>query len=157
MARSDRVRWEKRYTDANPALYKRVPGVLEDYVPPAEPGMRALELACGLGRSAMWLAEHGYDKLHFELPMQEVTRDGSETNAVIDCLAEGPRGLLIVDHKSGPCPDPVTRFVSYQPQLNAYAELVQRRWPDKALNGTAVLWMSEGTLSVAATFVEKPA
>ena len=104
-----------------------------------------------------WLAEQGYYKLHFELPLQEVAEDGSETNAILDCLAEGPRGLLIVDHKSGPCPDPVTRFVSYQPQLNAYAELVQRRWPDKALNGTAVLWMSEGTLSVAATLVEEPA
>lgn len=96
-----------------------------------------------------WLAEQGYDQLHFELPLQEVAADGSETNAIVDCLAEGPQGLLIVDHKSGPCPNPAARFAGYQPQLDAYAEMVRRRWPGKPVVGTAILWMSEGKLSLA--------
>lgn len=104
-----------------------------------------------------WLAEQGYDRLHFELPLQDIAADGSETNAIIDCLAEGPGGLLIVDHKSGPCPDPAARFAGYQPQLNAYAEMVRRNWPGKPVDGTAILWMSEGTLSLAPALVTEPA
>ncbi|TDE40847.1 UvrD-helicase domain-containing protein [Antarcticimicrobium sediminis] len=96
-----------------------------------------------------WLADRGYDRLHFELPLQEIAAGGSETNAIVDCLAEGPHGLLIVDHKSGPCPDPATRFASYQPQLKAYADMAHRKWPDKPVTGTAILWMSEGKLSLA--------
>jgi hypothetical protein len=103
-----------------------------------------------------WLAEQGYDRLHFELPLQEIAADGSETNALVDCLAEGPTGLLIVEHKSGPCPDPATRFANYQPQLNAYADMVRRKWPDKPVTGTATFWMSEGTLSLAQASIKEP-
>ncbi|WGW02768.1 UvrD-helicase domain-containing protein [Tropicibacter oceani] len=96
-----------------------------------------------------WLKDQGYDRLHFELPLQETAADGSQTNAILDCLAIGPQGLLILDHKSGPCPDPAARFATYLPQLSAYAAMVRRRWPDKALNGVAIHWMSEGSLSIA--------
>lgn len=103
-----------------------------------------------------WLTDQGYDRLHFELPLQEKAADGSETNAILDCLAEGPHGLLIIDHKSGPCPDPVARFASYQPQIDAYATMVRRKWPDKPLNGVAIHWMSEGTLSIGNTSIVVP-
>ncbi|WP_240453898.1 PD-(D/E)XK nuclease family protein [Chachezhania antarctica] len=96
-----------------------------------------------------WLADRGYDRLHFELPLQKIDADGSQTNAILDCLAEGPDGLLIVDHKSGPCPDPDARFATYQPQLDTYAAMVRAEWPDKPVDGVAIHWMSEGTLSIA--------
>ncbi len=86
----------------------------------AQIAMQANALTC-------WLADHGYDRLHFELPLQEIAADGSETNAILDCLAEGPQGLLILDHKSGPCPDPAARFASYWPQLDAYAAMVRSK------------------------------
>ncbi|WP_170378709.1 UvrD-helicase domain-containing protein [Ruegeria atlantica] len=95
-----------------------------------------------------WLDDQGYSRLHFELPLQRVVEDGSETNAIIDLLAEGPNGLLIVDHKSGACPDPEARFATYRPQLRAYADLIRKEWPEKQLNGIAINWMSEGTVSV---------
>lgn len=104
-----------------------------------------------------WLTSQGYDQMHFELPLQAVAADGSQTNAIVDCLAEGPHGLLIIDHKSGPCPDPKARFASYQPQLLAYAELVRARWRDKQLQGIAVNWMSEGALSVYHSTIKEPA
>lgn len=103
-----------------------------------------------------WLTAQGYDQMHFELPLQAVAADGSQTNAVIDCLAEGPHGLLIVDHKSGPCPDPNVRFASYHPQLMAYADLVRAQWPGKPLQGIAINWMSEGTLSMAHSTIKEP-
>ncbi|WP_428925419.1 UvrD-helicase domain-containing protein [Marinibacterium sp. SX1] len=95
-----------------------------------------------------WLGDRGFDRLLFELPLQEIDPDGSETNAVIDCLAEGPDGLLIVDYKSGACPDPDARFATYRPQLEAYAAMARRTWPEKPVVGLAILWMSEGTLSL---------
>jgi len=114
-----------------------------------------------IGRQAealtRWLSERGYDRLHFELPLQENAVDGSETNAILDCLAEGPAGLLILDHKSGPCPDPDARFAGYRPQLDAYAAMVRVKWPDKPLNGIAIYWMSEGTLSLAELRIEEEA
>lgn len=96
-----------------------------------------------------WLSDQGFDRLHFELPIQEVVADGSETNAIIDLLAEGQNSLLIVDHKSGACPDPEARFATYLPQLAAYAELIRKEWPDKQITGIAINWMSEGTLSLS--------
>ena len=96
-----------------------------------------------------WLRAEGYDRLHFELPLQRHFADGSEVNAIIDCLAEGAEGVLILDHKSGPCPDPAARFASYLPQLTSYAELVALQFPDKPMRGVAINWMNEGTLTVA--------
>ena len=104
-----------------------------------------------------WLTDQGYETLHFEMPFQEASADGSEVNAIVDCLAEGQQGLLIIDHKSGPCPDPASRFATYQPQLADYAAIVRRHWPDKPLRGVAIHWMSEGTLSVGHAPVEERA
>lgn len=94
-----------------------------------------------------WLAAQGYDQLHFELPLQEIRPDGSQTNAIIDCLAEGPNGFIILDHKSGPCPDPEARFGGYLPQLQSYARLMANAWPDKPVRGLVINWIDEGKLS----------
>ncbi|MCT2538763.1 UvrD-helicase domain-containing protein [Sedimentimonas flavescens] len=94
-----------------------------------------------------WLAAQGFDALHFELPLQEIAADGSAVNAIIDLLAEGPDGLLVVDHKSGACPDPEARFTGYAPQLQAYADLAQRAFR-KPARGLVINWMNEGLVSV---------
>lgn len=60
MARADRDRWNERYASPIRSLRKGPPQVLVDYAPPYRPGIRALDLACGLGRSALWLAAQGY-------------------------------------------------------------------------------------------------
>jgi hypothetical protein len=86
--------------------------------------------------------------LHFELPVQDIRADGSQTNAIVDCLAEGPSGYLILDHKSGPCSDPCARFATYLPQLRAYAGLVSSRG-GKPVRQLAINWMNEGVISVA--------
>ena len=132
-----------------PDLADRLPsatGLSEDTLAAIATQARAL---------AAWLADQGYDRLHLELPVQEVAPDGAETNAIIDCLAEGPSGLLIVDHKSGACPDPKARFAGYMPQLMAYARLARGLWPDKRVNGLAIHWMSEGTVSLMHETIEE--
>ena len=60
MARSDRERWDQRYVAPRAGLLRGPHDLLLRYAPPPRPGARALELACGLGRDALWLAEQGY-------------------------------------------------------------------------------------------------
>ncbi len=60
MASSDRDRWNQRYTEPITRLWKDPQKLLVRYAPPVRPGIRALELACGLGLDAMWLADQGY-------------------------------------------------------------------------------------------------
>lgn len=100
---------------------------------PAATGLGAVscaQIAAQAEALKAWLAARGYDRLLHELPLQDATPDGSETNAILDLLAEGPAGFMVVDRKSGPCPDPAVRFETYRPQLEAYAALVRTRWPD---------------------------
>lgn len=56
MAQADRERWDERYA-APRARSKRGPNPL--LLAYARPGSRALELACGLGHNALWLASTG--------------------------------------------------------------------------------------------------
>lgn len=97
---------------------------------------------------ADWLREQGFERLHLELPMQEAATSGAEVNAIIDCLAEGPDGFLIVDHKTGPVADISARFSNYWPQLEAYAALVRTAFPNKRLCGVAINWVDLGVLSL---------
>jgi hypothetical protein len=71
------------------------------------------------------LAELGYPDLHVEQPLEIALADGGTQTAIIDLIAEGPDGYLIVDHKSGAVADHVARFATYWPQLAAYADAVE--------------------------------
>ena len=119
-----------------------------------------LGAACGLvpealdalTRQARAIRDHlaalGHDQLHCELPVQHTAPDGSQTSAVIDCLARGTGGLAILDHKSGPAPDPEARFASYYPQLAAYAEVARTVFPQAPMRHLIVNWIDAGRLSV---------
>ena len=60
MSQADRERWDYRYTHPGEDLKKGPHALLMRYAPPALPNSRALELACGLGHDALWLAGQGY-------------------------------------------------------------------------------------------------
>lgn len=60
MSRSDREQWDQRYADPSVNLKIEPHVLLVHHAPPYRPGIRALELACGLGRDALWLAAQGY-------------------------------------------------------------------------------------------------
>jgi len=95
-----------------------------------------------------WLKGMGYDRFHLELPLQIEESSGTQTNAIIDLLAEGPDGFLIVDHKSGATDEIEESFITYRPQLEAYAAVVERQFPDKPVRGFAINWMRKGFISV---------
>jgi hypothetical protein len=73
--------------------------------------------------------------------------NGSETLGMLDAVAMGPGRMLVIDHKTGPAPDPKARFASFWPQLAAYADALRLTFPAHQLHGVAIHWMNEGTLS----------
>ena len=95
-----------------------------------------------------WLKRMGYDRFHLELPLQIEDPSGAQTNAIIDLLAEGPDGFLIVDHKSGLADELEESFTTYRPQLEAYAAVLERQFPDKPVRGFAINWMRKGVVSL---------
>lgn len=91
MTRYDRQRWDRRYSDPTEHVQREEPdALLVRHTPPAAPGARALELACGLGRNAIWLAEQGYTVDAFDISLSAL-RQAREA-----MLARGLRGVNFV-------------------------------------------------------------
>lgn len=92
-----------------------------------------------------WLAAEGFPDLRCEIPVMGSTAAGSEISGTIDLLAAGPRGTLLVDHKSGGAGQGLG---PYWPQLQAYARIVRDLFPDQPLLAAAVFWLDHGVLEV---------
>lgn len=62
MSDADREKWERRYAEGSYAGRSHATGLLVEWLPelPAPAGARALDLACGAGRNALYLAAEGY-------------------------------------------------------------------------------------------------
>jgi hypothetical protein len=117
---------------------------------PAATGLDAIALAAITAQVAAlkeWLAREGYPELHLEVPIHVTHPDGSETLGNLDAVAMGPGRMLVINHKTGPAPDPERRFATYWPQLAAYADALRLTFPAHRLQGVAIHWMNEGTLS----------
>jgi ATP-dependent exoDNAse (exonuclease V) beta subunit len=92
------------------------------------------------------LAEMGYPELHVEQPLEIALSDGGTLAAIIDLIAEGADGYLIVDHKSGAVDNHAERLKTYWPQLAAYVDAVEAvgRKPVKQV---AIFWTNTGEIS----------
>lgn len=118
---------------------------------PDATGLDPATLAAIAGQVAAlktWLLGAGLPDLHLEVPLHVTHPDGSQTVGILDALAIGPGRMLIIDHKTGPAPDPQARFATYWPQLAAYADALRIVFPGLSLAGVAINWMNEGTLSL---------
>lgn len=115
----------------------------------SEADVEALEQqAQGLTKA---LVDMGYPDLHVEQPLEITLADGGTLAAIIDLIAEGPHGYVIVDHKSGAVDDHAERMATYWPQLAAYIDAVENAG-EKQIRGVAVFWTDTGELSFAAVF-----
>ena len=94
------------------------------------------------------LSSRGFDTLHVEQPIDIWLDDGGRMTAIMDLLAEGPDGFVIVDHKSGPVSDHETRFQTYWPQLASYASAVEAL-EIKPVRAVAIMWTDTGMLTWA--------
>ena len=93
------------------------------------------------------LAELGYPELHVEQPLEVALSDGGTQTVVVDLIAEGPAGYIVVDHKSGAVADHGARFETYWPQLAAYAEAIAARG-QKSVTGAAIFWTDTGEMTL---------
>ena len=93
------------------------------------------------------LADLGYPRLHVEQPIEVPISDGGSQSIILDLIAEGTSGFVIVDHKSGPVEDHALRFERYWPQLAAYVDAVAAMG-GKSVDGVAVFWTETGELTL---------
>ena len=113
---------------------------------PAATGLDDATLGLVAERAAAlraWLSAEGYTDLLCEIPLLGHTSGGAEIPGMIDLLAVGPKGCLLIDHKTGGAGE---GFGTYWPQLSAYAGLVRVAFPSYELNGVALLWVDHGRL-----------
>ena len=94
------------------------------------------------------LAARGFDKLHVEQPINILLPDGGRLTAIIDLMAEGSAGIVIVDHKSGPVSDHQARFHSYWPQLASYISAIDAL-DFKPVVAAAIMWTDTGAMTWA--------
>ncbi len=81
----DAAAWDARYADAD-RLWRETPNRWVHEVLAGRPGGTALDLACGEGRNAVWLAEQGWDVTGV---------DFSETALSRAALAASRRGVTV--------------------------------------------------------------
>ncbi|MGB8391835.1 class I SAM-dependent methyltransferase [Mycobacterium sp.] len=114
MAEADRLRWDERYTTKGPPLLTAVgpPDILAPHVDVFPAAGRALDLACGQGVGAVWLALRGLEVLGLDISPVAVNqaRDLAQRCEVTDrCrfdvvdfdggLPAGPPADVILCHK----------------------------------------------------------
>lgn len=93
-----------------------------------------------------WLSADGYTDLQCEIPVLGYTPEGAEIPGMIDLLAIGPKGCLLIDHKTGGAGFGLGH---YWPQLSAYTALITNIFPQQPLQGVAVFWIDHGRLELA--------
>lgn len=104
---------------------------------------RIEERAAGLRQ---WLSDSGFDEIRCEIPFVGGVPGGTEIAGTIDLLAIGPKGCLLIDHKTGGIGEGLG---PYWPQLSAYLKVVPQLFPETPLTAVAIFWIDHGRLSVA--------
>lgn len=92
-----------------------------------------------------WLRDEGFSDLRCEVPFVSHTPQGAEIAGVIDLLALGKDGALLVDHKTG---GQAQGLGPYWAQLESYAALMPALFPDHPLRGVMIHWVDHGTLEL---------
>jgi ATP-dependent exoDNAse (exonuclease V) beta subunit len=95
-----------------------------------------------------WLSDAGYTILQCEIPVLGRSLDGAEIPGMIDLLAIGPQGCLLIDHKTG---GTGAGLGPYWPQLLAYVGLQAGMYPEIPVLGAALHWMDHGKLEIVVT------
>lgn len=81
MSTSDaKAHWEERYGERQRIWSGRVNTLLAEIAAPLPPG-RALDLGCGEGADAMWLAEHGWHVVAVDISETALQRGAADADA----------------------------------------------------------------------------
>jgi hypothetical protein len=99
------------------------------------------------------LSDMGFTDLRCEVPLLGHTPEGAEIPGMIDLLAIGPKGCMLIDYKSGGAG---VGLGPYWPQLSAYVELVSQALPTSTVTTAGILWLDHGTLEMVGLQDVKP-
>ena len=90
MSRGDGNRWDERYAKLGPPPIAAIqlPGVFSGYAPEFPSAGSALDLACGHGGAAVWLAQRGVDVLGVDVSAVAVADldDGLPPGPAVDAI-----------------------------------------------------------------------
>lgn len=96
MSQADRDKWDRRYREGSYLARVNPTQLLADWLPRLPAG-RALDVACGAGRNALFLAEAGYEvdavdisAIALERARQSATERNVEVNWLLADLEEAP-------------------------------------------------------------------
>jgi hypothetical protein len=84
-----------------------------------------------------------------EWPLLALGEHGSVVSGTADLVVETAYGAWVIDHKSDQVVDPQASFVGYLPQLEAYAQALEKQ--GRAVSGVAIHWMRRGEGDAAAS------
>jgi ATP-dependent exoDNAse (exonuclease V) beta subunit len=77
-----------------------------------------------------------------EWPLLHVNNRGTVVSGTADLIVQTTAGAWIIDHKSDPIDDPLPSYLTYEPQLAAYASALAASGNKVA--GTAIHWIRRG-------------
>lgn len=125
---------------AKPALKKALLGMTCDANFPPESGETVAER---VEQFESWLRAHfETSDIGREVPILSLTAQNSVMSGVIDLVVRTPEGVWIIDHKSDQVEDASSPFANYLPQLQAYADALQKTG-DTVL-GIGIHWIRRG-------------
>lgn len=114
---------------------------------PGDPSLRRIGEA--VAAFERWLGERFTPvSVRRELPILGLDGKGSVVSGTLDLLVETPAGYWILDHKTDALDDPAARFPVYRPQLDCYATVIRKAFPDKPVLGTGIHWISLGEVTL---------
>jgi ATP-dependent helicase/nuclease subunit A len=128
---------------ARPELVERIPSITGLEVPP---GWLAA-IAAGVSRFEEWLAvAFAGGVIRREWPLLALDEHGSVVSGTADLVVETADGVWVIDHKSDQVVDPRVSFVGYLPQLEAYAQALEKQ--GRVVRGVAINWMRRGEVTL---------
>ena len=141
MSAADQEKWDRKYRE-NPALRRKRPPspLLERYVP-ARAGAKALDIACGTGRHALYLAKRGWEVDALDLSpvaLQILTERMQE---------EGVRGKITTLLRD---------LDDYAPEPESYDLIVMANYLDRPLIRRLQSALAPGGLFFLETYLEHP-
>ncbi len=140
MAQSDYEKWERKYAERPELLSPRPPSALLVRHAGSGVGRRALDVACGTGRNALWLADNGWrvetadiSPTALEILRSEAQRKGLETIRTL-------------------CVD-LDRFTPER----SYDLIVMTNYLDRTLLPRLIAALTPGGIAVVETYMKHPA
>jgi len=138
MAQKDRLKWDAKYSDGHHLIEKGEASFMLKRFYDKAPAKRALDVACGTGRNALFLAEHGF---------------------AVDALDISPVGLQqLQDHAeqisgAGEVNCQVVDLDEYSPPKASYDLIVVTNYLNRDLIPKLACALCEGGILVIDTFM----